>query len=579
MGKRNVRQRVSTCASLQHMSRFLLALVLLALAAPSLAASRKDLLRAKTAVPRNHYKGAPSLVQTNMVLNGHLHRMSNLATQPCEVFSIRQLQDLSLALFTSADSSLLEVYHQVTDNRRQIFGSVTELEQEYTRLSDLVLGKDDLSAVLRDGMCHRVVMWFVHHLSAEKQAELIQVGIKLPLLPKAEHTGDLTAIAADDTSKAVHEAYDKSITCQACHVGGIDSLHVNEVFPSTPKQLARRCYTDYKELFNVTCGPCDGIAGTYWGDDDEKYFDPDPCEIVSQPSDVAEADRVQPVFPPQFSVEVVAGSDRWGRTTNPSGHVKTPFPPLIDSMYGQISGNWFVNVMPDSDLWMLRHDTSYKKVSFNGTTIPFIGFHVSEIHGQTRKQQSVNNTGQMVSLISGIPSFIPGGCTCVADPVGVPDVAHERTSGLDEMEYLGRIKLTLKEHTGEVVLVDHWANWFFHVFMEVDKTVPHYGKAPVRLASAYAGTATYANWVLHDPAIADPTVWNRGIPTSPERVGPDHGKYCLNPQKIDMCSNITSKNWPPQPEAPDTEVKPLQSLSWRAVHQHFLPSGTKPTNM
>jgi hypothetical protein len=351
---------------------------------------------------------------------------------------------------------------------------------------------------------------------------------------------------------------------------------VNEVYPATAKQLARRCYTNYKELFNITCGPCDGVAGRYWGDDDDKYFDPDPCEVVASPSEVAEADRVPAVFPPQFSVEVVAGSDRWGRTTNPAGHVKTPFPPLIDSMYGQITGNWYVNIMADSDLWMLRHDTSYKRVAFNGSYIPFVGFHVSEIHGQTRKQQSMNNTGQMVSLISGIPNFVPGGCTCIADPVGVPDVAHARTTGLDEMEYLGRIKLTLKEHNGEVVEVDHWANWFFHVMMETDQSVAHYGKAPIRLASAYAGTATYANWVLDDPAIADPTVWNRGIPTSPEKVGPDHGKYCLNPQKIDMCSNITSKNWPPAPEAPDSEVKPLQSIPWRAVHQHFLPSGIKP---
>merc|ERR1712146_436578 len=37
---------------------------------------------------------------------------------------------------------------------------------------------------------------------------------------------------------------------------------------------------------------------------------------------------------------------------------------------------------------------------------------------------------------------------------------------------------------------------------DVDKSVPHYGKAPRRLASAYAGTAVYNNWVLADPKIA-----------------------------------------------------------------------------
>jgi len=297
------------------------------------------------------------------------------------------------------------------------------------------------------------------------------------------------------------------------------------------------------------------------------------CSVVGTPEQIPESERVQPVFPKQFSVDVAAGSDRWGRTTNPEGHVKTPFPPIIDSMYGQISGKWFVDIMPDSDLWMLRHDTSYSQVRFNGTYTPF-HFDVSEIHGQTKAQQAVNNTGQMVSLISGIPNFVPGGCTCVADPVGVPDVAHERTAGLAEMEYLGRINLTLAEYDKSVIEVDHWANWFFHVFMDTDKSVPHYGKAPARLASAYAGTAVYKNWDLRDPKIADPTVWNRGIPKTPEKVGPDHGKYCMNPQKIAMCNNISQATWPPKPAAAESSSS-LSAAQWQALHRSFMPSFSK----
>jgi len=272
---------------------------------------------------------------------------------------------------------------------------------------------------------------------------------------------------------------------------------------------------------------------------------------------------------------VVAGSDRWGRTTNPKGHVKTPFPPLIDSMYGQISGKWFANITHDSDLWMLRHDTTYANVHFNGTKMPLLHFDVSEIHSQTARQQAENNTGPMVSLIHGLPDFIPGGCTCVADPVGVPDVAFSRTTGLDhdEMEYLGRINLTLAEYDGSVVTVDHWANWFFHVFMELDTGLPHYGKAPKRLASAYAGTAVYDNWVLADPMLADPTVWYRGIPVHPERVGPDHGKFCMNPQKIPMCNNISTTTFPPKPEAP-SRANGRQLTPWRAIHEAFMPTAS-----
>jgi len=326
-------------------------------------------------------------------------------------------------------------------------------------------------------------------------------------------------------------------------------------------------------VFNYTCGPCDGVAGKYWGDDDDKYFNPDPCVVVGGPADIAEADRVPAVFPPQFSVDILAGSDRWGRTTNPAVSPKTGLPTFMDSMYGQITGSWYVDIRSDSDLWLLRHDTHYGDVHFNGTWAPLIAADISEIHSQTREQQQGNSTGPMVSLVHGLPSFVPGGCTCVADPVGNVDMNHDRDGrlGLGEMEYLGRIKLTLDElKTPETVELDHWALWFFHVFMEVDKSVPHYGKAPKRLASAYAGTAVYHNWTLADPKIADPTVWNRGIPTSPMKVGPDKGKFCMNPQKIPLCSNITHDNFPPQPAA--ASQLDSHKTPWHKIHDVFLPS-------
>merc|ERR1712232_435522 len=153
---------------------------------------------------------------------------------------------------------------------------------------------------------------------------------------------------------------------------------------------------------------------------------------------------------------------------------------------------------------------------------------------------------------------------------------HDRDGrlGLGEMEYLGRIKLTLNElATPETVELDHWALWFFHVFMEVDKSVPHYGKAPKRLASAYAGTAVYHNWTLADPKIADPTVWNRGIPTSPMKVGPDKGKFCMNPQKIPLCSSITASNFPPGISAPAAASQQENDKTpWHKIHDVFLPS-------
>merc|ERR1712166_875824 len=132
-------------------------------------------------------------------------------------------------------------------------------------------------------------------------------------------------------------------------------------------------------------------------------------------------------------------------------------------------------------------------------------------------------SGPMVSLIDGLPNFLPGGCTCVQDPVGVPDVHHLRTDGLDEdnMQYLGRINLTLSEWDGRTVTVDHWYNWFFHVYMAVDETVA--------------------------------------------------GKFCLNPGKLDICNNISESTFPPAPEP----APPKKATPWRTIHKSFLPSFDK----
>merc|ERR1711953_785736 len=191
-------------------------------------------------------------------------------------------------------------------------------------------------------------------------------------------------------------------------------------------------------------------------------------------------------------------------------------------------------------------------VTEDGFPIPFIAPHVSEIHAQTAHQRASNCTGQMVSLIHGMPSFLPGGCTCMPDPVGVPDITASWAKGMAGMQYMGRIKLPELEYLKTPIELDHWANWFFHIFMDTNKSVPHYGKAPSRLASAYAGTAVYDNWVFEDPKITDPTVWTRGIPTKSEKVGPSRGKYCMDTHKVAICSNISVSTFPPAPEKAGT---------------------------
>jgi hypothetical protein len=484
-----------------------------------------DAHRARTKKPRDAYQGAGTLVSANAKLNGHLLARAGLNTTACEALSISQLQATLRSLFRMRSEELTALYPK-SDGRASKFATEADLQAHWDQLAH------DVDDRQRDGFCHEAVMWFVHHLTTPAQAEFAKT-VTLPLLPTRQH------VAAED---AASQEYASKVTCQRCHVGGIDNLHVPEIKPDTPAALARRCYTNYKDLFNVTCGPCDGISGIYTGDEDQ-YFTAPACQVVSLPENVPESERVKPTLPHAFTVDVT-GSDRFGRTTNPS-HSN-----IIAKTYGQIYGKWYMNVQPGADQWFLRHDTTYTSISVDGHAVPFLHqASVSEIHVQSTSQKKANVTGQMVSLIKGLPSWMPGGCTCIPDPVGVPDITTTEANGLANMEYMGRVKIDVEYGNGWIEL-DHWANWFFHIFMETDTSAPMYGKAPKRLASAYAGMAVYSNWTLGDPKVLRPDVWYGGIPTTPEKVGPDHGKFCMNPKKVPQCGNISQATFPPPPDAP-----------------------------
>merc|ERR1712232_1489916 len=300
------------------------------------------------------------------------------------------------------------------------------------------------------------------------------------------------------------------------------------------------------------------------GGDGDDQFTPTECIVVGKPEEIAEADRVKPELPKQFSVDVVGGSDRFGRTTNP---VHDQLPEPVAKIYGQIYGRWFMDAQPGADEWFLRHDTTYASVTENGFPIPFIKPHVSEIHTQTAKQRSENVTGPMVSLIQGMPTQIPGGCTCIPDPVGVPDIKASWATGLAEMQYMGRIKLPELEYLKTPIELDHWASWFFHIFMDTNTSMPHYAKAPSRLASAYAGTAVYNNWIMEDPKIKDPEVWHRGIPTEPMKVGPNRGQFCMNAKKLPFCDGVSQLPFPPKGEP--AEAQPAQAHGASAALPFF----------
>merc|ERR1712232_1043538 len=275
--------------------------------------------------------------------NGHLLARNGLKSKECESFAVEELREVLRKLFRERSQELVDVYSKV-DGRRSVHNSEDELEQHWSTLPSDVDGKQ------RDAHCHEAVMYFTHHLTEVAQARFSSEH-ELPLLPVREHS-----VKGDDVTT---KHYAASVSCQQCHVGGLESLGLPEVAPKDAHSKKRRCYTNYKELFGIDCGPCDGIAGPYSGDDD-KYFTETPCEVVAQPNEVPDGQRVKPKLPPQFSVDIVGGTDRFGRTTNPV-HDQLPGP--IAKLYGQIHGRWHMDAVPGADLWMLRHDTVYDSLA------------------------------------------------------------------------------------------------------------------------------------------------------------------------------------------------------------------------
>eukprot|EP00966_Prymnesium_polylepis_P244171 5646819-Prymnesium_polylepis.1 len=66
------------------------------------------------------------------------------------------------------------------------------------------------------------------------------------------------------------------------------------------------------------------------------------------------------------------------------------------------------------------------------------------------------------------------------------------------MEYLGRINLTIAEHTGETVTVDHWANWCARLRPPPSKPVgaSYTADAPI-LFAAHRKPYTHRSPVAH----------------------------------------------------------------------------------
>ena len=496
------------------------------------AATLCDFKKARQWTPRSAYRGWGSslqkkLIDANYQLNKHLQAHPNITLKACENWDIVELRALLSELSSRSSPELIAIYSK-TDGRRVQYDFVSEMEAEWRELGV------DVDIRVRDAHCHEAVMWYVHHLASPTQSQ-VRASFTLPLLPVTVHSN-----GTRQKSDKIGQFYDRKVTCQDCHIGGFASFPPPSPppkdLPTNAKGRSRQCDTNFKDLYGIDCGPCDGINGIATGEA-LKYFTPTKCQIVSLPHQVKEDERVKVAFPEIFTVEVAGSSDHFGPTATSPGH----------ALYSLSHGMMYGKIASGSKLWLLRHETNFTSIMKNGVSVPLgDNPYTAQVHAQTLKQRAEGAPGAQVLLSSGmptgLPSGLPEGCSCHEDVVGVPSMQR-----LNNLQYKGRIRLPELEFLGGEIELDHWANWFFHIFMDTNTSAPHYAKAPSRISdgsdgSQKTGLSVYGRWKFEDPELNDPGIWNRGLPTAEQISG---GQKCSNPDGKPVCHNISQSTFPP----------------------------------
>jgi hypothetical protein len=507
------------------------------------------------------------------VLNKHL-KNSHQNTKPCHEWTVAELQEFQSKLFQHREESFDSIYREVSDTRAMLRSSVEEHEAHWAEMNSAAGSHPQLIKMQRDGHCQEAVMWWIHHLSEETKASMQDLTI--PALPLV-HWREPTAEEGADAAKLYKAHYHPSSTCLACHGGGMPWQDPDVQPAPLPRQVnnydrIRRCDEWYGDEEGGACTPCEGMAGTYWGDLPD-YMIPPECEELATPDQIPEDQRAPRQFPRMFAVEM-RGADRWPRaspsanatcnfTTDCSPYDESkegqPIPPgVVDAhWYSSIHGVLYVDHNEGGQYagGLLRHETVYQfPAGREGAERSIAGrwgdrnVHLTELHVQTAEMGAVGDPGVMLNLVhqnmtatneSGVddskldwrripsnPQADHDGCVCVPDPAGLPYFEH----AFDNATYVGRVRfvppwqVTGKDHAGPPdgvpVVADHYAKWNFHLFVDIET------RMPTMFSSPYGGVATYGNWSNPDEMWPD---W---------RDLPDRNN-CFDVTKADSCVEWT----------------------------------------
>ena len=245
-----------------------------------------DLQRARAKVPHGSYRG-DSFADMGSVLTKHLRAKYGEAVKECVDASVADLRKLQTWFYKLADPQLTAVYAESQDERRERHDSIETLTAHWENLQSNLTSW--ASRVLRDGLCHEVVMRFVHHTTEDVQSSLLRSpGFWLPTLPTERHVHGNHAKDA-----AVLKEYVALTGCQSCHSRLVPLSGVSEDCASTLESVCGK----YGSLSTGACQSCfssiDAVnLGTCSSDDTSAWCDhPDACSGSEE----------CPVWPKEFS--------------------------------------------------------------------------------------------------------------------------------------------------------------------------------------------------------------------------------------------------------------------------------------
>jgi len=178
--------------------------------------AKSDLARARQKLPRAKAAGS-SLQEAAVKLNRFLTQERGLTTRACSSFKLEELHGVHRELFSARSPILQSIY--VGDRRSLRYASEAELAEAHKLYVTWSEDQPHLLEIVRDGLCHELVMMYMHHLSASARAAVKEGAFVLPLLPEGGlHQKPVAAQHGDGIAAAIHQSYTNKTSCAICHV-------------------------------------------------------------------------------------------------------------------------------------------------------------------------------------------------------------------------------------------------------------------------------------------------------------------------------------------------------------------------